>query len=154
MDGQSKIDLPPAIMQNKIPDAWDQVPSRREVENIPGYREYAKHFPEKKTQLPTIALIGRDCMQAQYQRQISSIKSPDQLISITPLGYTLMGARKTPVTIPGQEKNVRVDKIQETKSNLCALHPNRNSGYPHYTLECHQFSNLNPEEKWAAVNKS
>ena len=58
LDEQPKITLPPAIMQNKIPDAWDQVPSRREVENIPGYREYAKHFPEKKTHLPTIVLIG------------------------------------------------------------------------------------------------
>ena len=34
LDGNRKIDLPPAIMQNKIPDAWDQVPSRREVENV------------------------------------------------------------------------------------------------------------------------
>ena len=85
LDGPLKISLPTAIMQNKIPDASDQVPSRKEVQETPGYAEYAPHFQENIEGLPTIALIGRDCMRAQLQKQYSSPENPDQLISRTPL---------------------------------------------------------------------
>ena len=67
LDGQPNISLPPAIMQNTIPDASDQVPSRKEVEQTPGYAEYAPHFQES-IGLPTIAVIGGDCMSAQFQK--------------------------------------------------------------------------------------
>ena len=71
LDGQPSIDLPPSVMQNKIPDAWDQVPCSKDVENTRGFTEYAPCFPEKdrsKNFWPTIILGGRDCMAAQKQK--------------------------------------------------------------------------------------
>ena len=68
LDGQKPITLPPATMQNKIPEAWDQVPTRQEVANTKGYEQFAEYFLDKKMKLPTLVLIGRDCMPAQLQK--------------------------------------------------------------------------------------
>ena len=42
LNGQREIALPEVIMQNEIPDSLDQIPSRKEVEETPGYREFAQ----------------------------------------------------------------------------------------------------------------
>ena len=95
IDGQKPITLPPAIMQNKIPEAWNQVPSREEVANTRGYEQFAEHFLDKKCwgKVPTLVLIGRDCMPAQLQKQFYSEDNPSQIIAQTPLGWVLMGSK-------------------------------------------------------------
>ena len=95
MDGQPSIALPSSVMQNKIPDAWDQIPSRKDVENTHGFAKFAPYFPEKdrsKNYWPTIILIGRDCMAAQKQDQFYSDDNRDQIVVKTPLGYALVGS--------------------------------------------------------------
>ena len=67
LDGQKEIALPEVIMQNEIPDSLDQIPSRKEVEETPGYSDFAQYFPEKQKDWETILLIGRDCMEAMWQ---------------------------------------------------------------------------------------
>ena len=96
IDGQKPITLPPAIMQNKIPEAWNQVPSREEVANTKGYEQFAEHFLDKKCwgKVPTLVLIGRDCMPAQLQKQFYSEDNPSQIIAQTPLGWVLMGSKQ------------------------------------------------------------
>ena len=86
LDGQKPITLPPATMQNKIPEAWDQVPTRQEVANTKGYERFAEYFLDKKMKLPTLVLIGRDCMPAQLQKQFYGEDNPSQMIVRTPLG--------------------------------------------------------------------
>ena len=66
LDGQPEMVMPPAVMQNPIPDALDQVPSKRDVAHTRGYEEFAHHFPDKNVDWPTLLLIGRDCMPAQW----------------------------------------------------------------------------------------
>ena len=85
LDGQTKITLPTAIMQNKIPDARDQVPSQKEVANTPGLEVFAYHFKNNKKHVPTILLFGRNCMMAQRQEQYYNAQSSDHIISQTPL---------------------------------------------------------------------
>ena len=48
LNGQKEIALPEVIMQNEIPDAWNQIPSRKVVEETPGYSMFAHEFPEKQ----------------------------------------------------------------------------------------------------------
>merc|ERR1712020_199433 len=48
LDGQKEIALPEVVMQNEIPDAWNQIPSRKDVEETPGYSMFAHEFPEKQ----------------------------------------------------------------------------------------------------------
>ena len=95
MDGQPSIDLPPSVKQNKIPEAWDQVPCKKDVEKTRGFTEYAPCFPEKdrsKNVLPSFILVGRDCMAAQKQEQFFSDENPAQIVAKTPLGYALVGS--------------------------------------------------------------
>ena len=51
LDGQKEIALPEVIMQNEIPDAWNQIPSRKVVEETPGYSMFAHEFTEKQASL-------------------------------------------------------------------------------------------------------
>ena len=101
LDGQPGITLPPAVMQNAIPDAIAQVPSRRDVAHTRGYEEFARHFPNTNANWPTLLLIGRDCMPAQWQEQYYSDENTAQMVSKTPLGWTLVGfpENQTPVHI-------------------------------------------------------
>ena len=48
LNEEREIALPEVIMQNEIPDSLDQIPSRKEVEETPGYSMFAHEFPEKK----------------------------------------------------------------------------------------------------------
>ena len=92
LDGQPEMVMPPAVMQNPIPDALDQVPSRHDVAHTRGYEEFAHHFPDKDVNWPTLLLIGRDCMPAQWQEQNYGEDNQAQMVSKTPLGWTLMGS--------------------------------------------------------------
>ena len=93
VDGQEPIVLPPAVMQNKIPEAWSQIPTKEDVANSKGYERFAQYFTDKKRHLPTLALIGRDCMPAQLQKQFYGEDNPSQMIAQTPLGWVLMGSK-------------------------------------------------------------
>ena len=57
LDGQPEIALPPAVMQNTIPDALDQVPSREDVANTPGFKHFASKFPEKQDSWQTTKIV-------------------------------------------------------------------------------------------------
>ena len=92
LDGQKEIVLPEVIIQNEIPDSLDQIPSRREVEETPGYSMFAHEFPEKKDEWETILLIGKDCMEAQWQEQFYSTENRSQMVAKTTLGWTLIGS--------------------------------------------------------------
>ena len=92
LDGQKEIALPEVIMQNEIPDAWNQIPSKKVVEETPGFSEFAQHFPEKQDNWETILLIGRDCMEAMWQKQYYSDENRTQMVAKTPLGWTLIGS--------------------------------------------------------------
>ena len=65
LTGNSKIKLPPSVMQNPIPHAWNQIPSPEDVASIKGFSHLAGYFPEKDPKWPTLWLIGRDCIEAQ-----------------------------------------------------------------------------------------
>ena len=58
LDGQAKMAMPPAIMQNPIPDVLDQVPSKRDVAHTRGYEEFAQHFPHKDLNWPTLFVMA------------------------------------------------------------------------------------------------
>ena len=73
LDGQSEMVMPPAVMQNPIPDALDQVPSKHDVAHTRGYEEFAHHFPDKDVNWPTLLLIGRDCMLAQCVASVRTV---------------------------------------------------------------------------------
>ena len=47
LDGQPAIKLPPAVIQNSIPNSVDHVPSPYDVANTVGLQHLAKKFPEK-----------------------------------------------------------------------------------------------------------
>ena len=49
LNGQKEIALPEVIMQNEIPDSLDQIPSRKEVEETPGYSMFAMNSQRKGT---------------------------------------------------------------------------------------------------------
>ena len=79
-------------MKNEIPDAWNQIPSRKVVEETPGYSMFAHEFPEKQKEWETVLLTGRDCMEAQWQEQFYSNENRTQMVAKTPLGWTLIGS--------------------------------------------------------------
>ena len=54
LDGQDEIALPEVIMQNEIPDSWDQVPSPEDVSVTPGFEECSHLFPQKDPAWETI----------------------------------------------------------------------------------------------------
>ena len=72
LEGDSSITLPPTYIQNTLPSAIDQVPSRKAVASTPGFKHLADRFPAKDVNWPTLLLIGRDCVEAQHQKQIYS----------------------------------------------------------------------------------
>ena len=94
LDGQKEISLPEVIMQNEIPDSWDQIPSPEEVANTPGFEDCSHLFPEKDPAWETLLLIGRDCMAVQWQEQFFDDKkgNTSQMLAKTPLGWTLIGS--------------------------------------------------------------
>ena len=108
LDGQPEMAMPPAVMQNPIPDALDQVPSKRDVAHTRGYEEFAQYFPEKDANWPTLMLIGRDCIPAQWQEQYYCDDNQGQMVSKTPLGWTLMGSpefRPSAYVVSGDKNN-------------------------------------------------
>ena len=109
LNGQNKIALPEVIMQNDIPDSWNQVPSRQVVEETPGYSDFAQYFPEKQGDWETILLIGRDCMEAMWQEQYYSDENRSQMVAKTPLGWTLIGSppERDPPPVTRRQQNVR-----------------------------------------------
>ena len=48
LNGQREIALPEVIMQNEIPDSLDQIPSKKEVEETPGYSMFAQEIPRER----------------------------------------------------------------------------------------------------------
>ena len=167
MNGQNEIALPEVIMQNEIPDSLDQIPSRKEVEETPGFGMFAHEFPEKQDDWETILLIGRDCMEAQWQEQHYSAENRSQMVARTPLGWTLIGSppEKDPPTANRRPQNVRKEPrkeethartmvSQEREPNFCIFHQGFR-GHPstHQTRECEDFVGLSPIEKWTIVNK-
>ena len=69
LTGNYEIELPPSVMQNPIPNAWDQIPSPSDVAYMKGFDHLAGYFPDKDPNWPTLLLIGRDCIAAQWQQQ-------------------------------------------------------------------------------------
>ena len=154
-------------MQNEIPDAWNQIPSRKVVEETPGYSMFAHEFPEKQEDWETILLIGRDCMEAQWQDQYYSAENNSQMVAKTPLGWTLIGSppQKDPPPASrrqqkGKEKKSQEDShaynfaSQELDPNFCIIHTNSHSCPPdHHSRECEDFVGLSPKNKWMIVNQ-
>ena len=161
---QREIALPEVIMQNEIPDSLDQIPSRKEVEETPGYSMFAHEFPEKQDDWETILLIGRDCMEAQWQEQFYSAENRSQMVAKTPLGWTLIGfppERGLPTANRRQQKekneeetHARTMVSQEREPSFCIVHTNSHSCAPdHHTRECEDFVELSPKNKWKIVNR-
>ena len=60
IDGQNPIPLPKCYVNEHLPNAIDEVPSKEAVASIQGLQHLQSQFPIKEN-WPTIALIGRDC---------------------------------------------------------------------------------------------
>ena len=109
LDGQPAIELPPSVMQNNIPSAIEQVPSRNDVANTAGFQHLAAKFPEKNHDWPTLLLIGRDCIEAQWQQQYHAKKeNRTQMVVKTPLGWILVGYPPRPKSDPRQSTSATV----------------------------------------------
>ena len=117
LDGQKGIALPEVIMQNEIPDALNQIPSRKEVEETPGYSDFAQNFPEKRDDWETILLIGRDCIEAMWQEQFYSDENLSQMVVKTPLGWTLIGSPPKRETSPKSDRPKEVSKEHKKKES-------------------------------------
>ena len=92
LTGNSKIKLPPSVMQIPIPHAWDQIPSPADVASMKGFSHLAGYFPEKDPKWPTLLLIGRDCIEAQWQQQYhAKEENSTQMAVKTPVGWALVG---------------------------------------------------------------
>ena len=98
-----------------------EVPSRTEVARIPGLKHLASKFHDKRTNWPTIILIGRDCIRAQRQKQIISTHDGHPIASDTPFGWVLIGSGHqnandghvvNNVTLP--QTNAVVNHVSET----------------------------------------
>ena len=83
------IKLDSALTQ-KLPNAIQEIPTNEEVSSIPGLSHLSRKFPTKKN-WPTILLIGRDCMKAQQQSNLTWSEDESQLAVKTPLGWAIMG---------------------------------------------------------------
>ena len=162
--GQKEVALPEVIMQNEIPDSLDQIPSRKEVEETPGFSDFAQYFPEKQNDWETILLIGRDCMEAMWQEQYYSDENRSQMVAKTPLGWTLIGSppekdpptanRRQPKEKSKEDNHARTMVSQEREPNFCIIHTNPHNCAPdHHTRECEDFVELSPTNKWMIVNK-
>ena len=157
LDGQPAVPLPRAIMQNPIPDALNQIPSKQEVANTVGFESFAKHFPEKNYSWPTLLLIGRDCVPIQWQHQFRAKNNPSQMVVETPLGWALVGSPDpnhltSPPTRSDEGRTISVNLSQSEEAPLCIVHHKRNSD-AHSTLDCLQFQQSTTLEKWKYVNK-
>merc|ERR1712074_178978 len=80
------------------------IPTPEEVSSIPGLSHLAPNFPIKQ-EWPTILLLGRDCMKAQPQTQLTWSKDKSQLAVKTPLGWVIMG-KPSQSTRPLQTTNI------------------------------------------------
>ena len=85
------------------------------MEKTPGYSMFAHEFPEKKDEWETILLIGRDCMEAQWQEQFYSAENRSQMVAKTPLGWTLIGSppEKDPPTANRRPHKKRKESMKE-----------------------------------------
>ena len=93
LDGRRAIKLPPVVMQHSISDSVHQVPSPEDVADTVGFQHLAGYFPKKNPNWPTLLLIGRDCLEAQWQEQYyPTSENPSQMVFKTPLGWTLVGS--------------------------------------------------------------
>ena len=87
LTGNLEIELPPSVMQNPIPNAWNQIPSPADVASKEGFSHLAGYFPEKDPIWPTLLLIGRDCIKAQWQKKYHAKGGNlTQMAVKTPLG--------------------------------------------------------------------
>ena len=161
LDGQPAIKLPPAVMQNSIPNSVNPVPSRYDVANTVGFQHFAEKFPKKNPGWPTLLLIGRDCIEAQWQQQYHAKgENHTQMVVKTPLGWALVGqpSHPSPVSRPSTSATVAPEKrpvlhTQGERVPLCIVHHSLNPD-AHLTLDCPQFRQAAASEKWMHVNKS
>ena len=84
LDNKFQRSLPPTFVYKPLPDALHEVPSRSTVANIPALAHLAPNFHEKKDHWSTIIIIGRDCVWAQEQEQVSSTDHTQPLASKHP----------------------------------------------------------------------
>ena len=108
-----KIQLPTTYIQNEIPSASQEVPTRREVAQMPGFEHLAPNFHYTDKGWSTILLIGRNCIEAQMQRQVSSPRNKSQLAAETPLGWVIIGPRSP--CQPGPHTRHRQTKLAKVK---------------------------------------
>ena len=110
-DGVTRT-LPPTYVCYSLPDASHEVASKKDVAKIPGLRHLAQLFHDKKDELPTIILIGRDCVWAQQQEQTMPTHETDPIATKTPLGYALIG----PKTNHANKTTVKDKPIQDNST--------------------------------------
>ena len=89
LSDDAPIKLDSALTQ-KLPNAIQEIPTAEEVSSIPGLSHLSPKFPTKQN-WPTILLIGRDCMKAQQQSNLTWSKDESRLAVKTPLGWAIMG---------------------------------------------------------------
>ena len=95
LDDDNEISLPPAYTNSKsLPNVIKEIPSPEDISSIPGVSHLADKFPEKQD-WPTILLIGRDCMLAQTQEDLTWSDDQSQVAAKTPLGWVLIGSPAT-----------------------------------------------------------
>ena len=154
LDGQPAIKLPPAVMQNSIPNSVNHVPSRYDVANTVGFQHFAEKFPKKNPGWPTLLLIGRDCIEAQWQQQYHAKgENHTQMVVKTPLGWALVGqpSHPSPVSRQSTSATVAPEKrpvlhTQGERVPLCIVHHSLNPD-SHLTLDCPQFRQAAASEK-------
>ena len=95
LDDDNEISLPPTYTNSKsLPNVIKEIPSPEDISSIPGVSHLAEKFPEKQD-WPTILLIGRDCMLAQTQEDLTWSDDQSQVAAKTPLGWVLIGSPAT-----------------------------------------------------------
>ena len=109
LDDDNEISLPPTYTNSKsLPNVIKEIPSPEDISSIPGVSHLADKFPEKQD-WPTILLIGRDCMLAQTQEDLTWSDDQSQVAAKTPLGWVLIGSPATfkpnPKTSHSQPQN-------------------------------------------------
>ena len=83
------INLPPAVIHPRLPDASMEVATQSKVNSFAHLRHLAGHFPERIDNLETLLLIGVDCGQA-MTTHVHGEASP--WAHETPLGFALIGS--------------------------------------------------------------
>ena len=87
--GNTPIQLERAIT-HPLPNMLQSIPSREQVNSIPGLKDLALQFP-KKQNWPTVLLLGRDCLEVLIQTNQTWSDDGCLLATRTPLGYVVMG---------------------------------------------------------------